>query len=595
MDESAAGVLGRKLLTSAPQILLQPSLLTKTQTWRDLQAGKDPYAAPQAPQYLLDATTCLWELVGRCLAGDGVGLGDVRSVLQALFGPSPSPVQEAAAWHALLSDPQARREPYTTLWHEISGISADPLPLFTGLLQKYECLQSTILENADVLICQHLLGSILPELSAVRALVPGARFWEVLGKPYSANIAAVQALEENGFSVNRESCLLPLRGTGAGRYLLGSFAQRHREIVRASVRRFFDEMPQSVADSTAPILVIDDGGVLIDAIGRAAFDGVTSRPIICIEQTQRGLYAARNYVSSRRQLPVGGFVVINVAQSLSKLVLESELIAKSVIENAYAWVSSLAGDGFIDGTNKNFRIGIIGYGAVGESIAQELRFHPIVQKDDIEVSDIIVYDRNRNHTAAAKRQKYTIAWSAEEMLSKSDMVIAATGGTSLDNASASYLREGTVLASASSGDVEFQNISDWESRQFGLLSEAVAIPSFDNVHGMISCHKPDGGDVYVVNGGFPVNFNGSIDPIDPGRIQLTRALMLAGVLQARGFAGEYGEQRLAGSTGEFLLANELDSFLFDSYVTLNQAQSPAHAQNRSVSAFLRSTEFNGIN
>ena len=37
---------------------------------------------------------------------------------------------------------------------------------------------------------------------------------------------------------------------------------------------------------------------------------------------------------------------------------------------------------------------------------------------------------------------------------------------------------------------------------------------------------------YLVNGGFPVNFNGGVDPIRPSRIQLTRSLLLAGAVQA---------------------------------------------------------------
>jgi hypothetical protein len=447
---------------------------------------------------------------------------------------------------------------------DIINISAAPYPLFARLKEEFAPKSAKAFESVDVLSCQHLLGSIVPEFEAIRRMLPSARFWEIIGKPYSANPAAIRVLDEYGFKVNFESSVLPERGDGASSYRLGSFAHRHREVVGASVRRFFNLMPPEIKMSSVPILVIDDGGALVNAVGRAAQMSGTTRPIVCVEQTQRGLHAAHPLTDSR-DAPSGGFAVVNVAQTLSKLVLESKLIARSVIGNLESWMSQFGVTDDVGVLDGNWRLGIVGFGSVGESIAAELRTSNV---------NAIIYDSNRNRAAGAKRQGYDVALSVEEMLDHADVIIGATGGSWLNQSCAEHLRDGAILASASSGDGEFQGLSTWKSDQMAILDSVLQVPMFDNIHGEIRCQKPDGGSVHVLNGGFPVNFNGSIDPIDPSEIQLTRTLMLAGVLQAMEFEGDESDG-LVGRTGIFNLSETLDRFLFESYTNIEESEATA--------------------
>jgi hypothetical protein len=552
MNQTTTHDLAQKLLASAPRLLRRPKLVLAQRR----ESGGTP---------LVDAVACLWDLVDGCLAGNTEAAHYALRLLCAPSDLTPNQLQDAAAWDAFLSDDRATRAPYVSLREDLAKISSQPYTLFSTLLQQYPPVDTPALRNADVLICQHLLGSIVPQLVAIRSLIPNARFWEVLGKPYSANIAAVQALKMHGFTVNSDSCSLPLRGSGADQYQLGSFFQRHRELVRSSVQRFFDSMSPDLMSSEVPILVIDDGGTLSDAVGRISAARGTKRPIVCIEQTQRGLFATRTY-SAPRHAPPGGFAVINIAQSLSKLVLESNLIAKSVIENIFSWLDLLMTGQEPITLNKNLQVGIIGYGAVGESIADEFRYYTPKLKGLDSPRTTIVYDRYNTRTAAARRNDHNIAWSVEELLSSSDIVISATGGTSLNDKSAGFLRDNAILASASSGDMEFQGIAEWPSAQRSILYGGSRQQPFDNIHGALSFRRPSG-EVHVLNGGFPVNFNGAVDPIDPAEIQLTRALMLAGVLQAIGFVGQDSE-KIVGETGEFLLASVVDHFLFETYKEL---------------------------
>jgi D-isomer specific 2-hydroxyacid dehydrogenase, NAD binding domain len=537
IDQRARYELARELLGAAPRILGQPHLLAVTVPSRDADGpvGK------------------LLAIVGRCLEGDSIALAAANELL-ASGDPRQSRIQDAAAWYALLANDLTRRSPYDELMGDITRVSAVPYPIFESVLKNYAPKETEVFDDVDVLSCQHILGSIVPQFVAIRELLPRARFWEIIGKPYSANLLAIRTLEEYGFNFNADSSILPERGDSPASYKLGSFAQRHREVVSASVRRFFNVMPQAIRMSRAPILVIDDGGVLINAVGQAAKASGTTRPIVCIEQTQRGLHAAYPLAEPRRA-PKGGFAVVNVAQTLSKLVLESNLIATSVIENVNSWISQLGMASDLETLEGDSPVGVVGFGSVGESVAQSLTSCGIAT---------VVYDWNRNRTAAAKRQGYEVALSAREVLRGTNVVIAATGGSWLNDKYAIHLQDGAILASTSSGDSEFQALASWKSDQLPILDSALQVQVFDNIHGEIRCQRSDGAVVHLVNGGFPVNFDGSLDPISPSQIQLTRALMLAGVLHALGFEGDDSEP-ITGRTGVFQLSEALDRFIFESY------------------------------
>jgi hypothetical protein len=526
--------LARAVLSNAPQILRQSWLLSDIH--QDLTAGADARA--------------LLEIVRRCAEGDNAAVQAGRRLLAA-EPLAPNLAQDAAAWNALFTEELTRSAPLGRLIADVVGPCAAPHPLLTDLLQHYPPRASCGFEQVDVLSCQHILGSVLPQYVAIRELLPGAQFWQILGKPYSANPWAIRLLEDAGFTFNHDSATLPERES----YALGSFAQRQRQLTRASVSRFFSLMPESVKLSRAPIIVIDDGGALISAVASAAKACGTTRPIACVEQTQRGLHAAHP-ATGTRTAPPGGIAIVNVAQSLSKLVLESRLIGTSVVENIQAWLSLLGVSATDDLRASSLTIGVIGFGSVGGAVAAELQAHDVVPH---------IYDSNRNRLAEAKRRRYNVALTLEDFLAGCSVIVGATNGSWLDRRTAAYLRDEVILASASSGDIEFHGLpAEWKADQLTVLDPALPSSAFDTIHGEIRMYRPDQATMHILNGGFPVNFNGALDPIDPGQIQLTRALMLAGILQIIGCDG-VDAPSLAGQTGVFALHTAFDEFLFESY------------------------------
>jgi len=116
------------------------------------------------------------------------------------------------------------------------------------------------------------------------------------------------------------------------------------------------------------------------------------------------------------------------------------------------------------------------------------------------------------------------------------LIVGCTGRPVLDREHYRHIPNGSILVSASSADVEFRA---WQLRPD---AECLGRPESwgtterrpDRNHPCFSLYRVRNGlgRFYLVNGGFPVNFSGGVDPIPPERIQLTRSLLYLGAVQA---------------------------------------------------------------
>lgn len=389
------------------------------------------------------------------------------------------------------------------------------------------------------------MGSTVAELAAIRKALPGLTFTEVMGKAYSANRLAVLAATADGLSVSGDSLDMPELGSRQ----FGSFALWHRANARALVERYIAD---DSVEKSGPLLVVDDGGALIDAVGQAVLDGKIQQAVLAVEQTTHGLFAVQRFM----KLPAArqrGFACVSVARSEAKLRLESKLIARSVAATTDYWLKLFG--------RPLRNVGIIGFGAVGAQLAREL------SSRDIEVR---IYDKNPNKLAVADTvDGFEVAWTLPELLRRSEIIVGASGGTSIDFESTQHLQDNAILVSASSGDLEFSGLARWSLRLQPVLPRAAGLAPYDLAHGLLEATPADPLDnrtIHVVNRGFPVNFDGSPDPIPASEIQLTRALILGAVLQAAG--GVDGEP-LSGKTGLFELDRSVDHYVVEQYNKIN--------------------------
>jgi 3-hydroxyisobutyrate dehydrogenase and related beta-hydroxyacid dehydrogenases len=195
----------------------------------------------------------------------------------------------------------------------------------------------------------------------------------------------------------------------------------------------------------------------------------------------------------------------------------------------------------LDGSNPNHRIGVIGLGTVGEDLARRLVAGG---------HSVNAYDKDRRllgGLAGAYR-----CGSLRELFEASTYVLGCTGEDLLNGATwLSGLQGDRILASCSSEDVEFRSLlrrSAGSAHLHPFKSVEIRLP-----HGSIK----------VLRGGFPANFTGAKNSGPIALIQVTRALLLAGVFQAaRLVSGPF-----AGLPRRIMLDPELQAIVGRAFIT----------------------------
>lgn len=360
---------------------------------------------------------------------------------------------------------------------------------------------------------QHLMGSTATLVDAlVRDRIAPPSIC-LLGKPYSTNRRVAEFLSSKGYDVHPSSHRQAIEEPHDE-----ALERRVRAVLHTCMERFFAGRP----GPTGRVVVIDDGGHAIASLHEPEFAAFLPH-CVCVEQTRNGIRRL-DHVDLR--VPV-----INVAESTAKLEHESPLIAESVKIELFRELVAIESGGIPLGR----RALILGYGAIGRRVAARLHGCGF---------DVRVFDPSGLNASLAAQHGFEFAPDLREVLPWASLVVGCTGTTSLDTAEYPLIPDGCILVSTSSSDIEFKawqlraageslgSPRAWQGRaaREGELTgswRGVRHPCFDLVR-----VRRAGATFYVVHGGFPVNFIGTVDPIPPRLIQLTRALLYAGAVQA---------------------------------------------------------------
>jgi hypothetical protein len=232
-----------------------------------------------------------------------------------------------------------------------------------------------------------------------------------------------------------------------------------------------------IAQRSSRMLILDEGGLIHGAVASLGLQAVG------VEQTTNGMRDSWSYP------------VVLVARCGAKLVFESQIIANGIVRK-------LASLGLINSKNK---FGVIGMGALGEALFKKL---------DSIGEYVEAYDKIKNAPHHSTRNS---------LLKNSDVLLGCTGKQSVTLNDLPLLKKSVVLASCSSGQKEFENIATLHARPSSY--ETLEVPVSD-------------GTAYVLNGGYPVNFDRQKEWETDDEIWLTRSLMLAGANQALSLWGE---------------------------------------------------------
>jgi S-adenosylhomocysteine hydrolase len=391
----------------------------------------------------------------------------------------------------------------------IDACELDSLPV----LDQFAMFSETaVLKNCCLVAVQHLVDVNMYLIRQIQQLGISPANILITGKPYSTDLRCVWKMREWGYVVHQNSYEMVLN-------------QPLKATLQTAV---FDLLTHAFAwasqHSNRKVILLDDGGVAIRMIHELLPFRNHLAQFVAVEQTSRGIFELENIKL--------GIPVVNVAQSWAKKSIESQFIGQSVVRRILEKLHAL--NQLISGN----QVLILGYGAVGQAVATTL--------DNAGGYQLSFYDSNMmlSRTIAAN---IFPASNKKEALASADIIIGCSGRTSIHAIEYSLLKEGAVLFSGSSSDIEFEawHLRAQFKRHHWLISQ--------DEHGFDQMHHPNGlvhlGDpadpshylfpiqlksgqaVYLVNGGCPVNFN-TREGTPKEEIQLTMALLYAAVLQA---------------------------------------------------------------
>jgi S-adenosylhomocysteine hydrolase len=367
------------------------------------------------------------------------------------------------------------------------------------------------LHNVGMVCLQHLVettGSLFEELIGL-GLNPDHTF--ILGKLYSTNPSVESRLRELGFQV------LPSRAPNAwGTY------ETHLQV---EIEEMWNNAASKFRSSSVDqIVALDDGGCVLASVPRSVR---LSLPVTGVEQTMSGIALQ---VAGQVHIPV-----VQVATSAVKKLLEPFLIQQAVFQR----VSQR------EFFRREISCGVVGLGSIGTAVLAAL-----LERN----SSVNVFDKQEDIANGGLPPGVVRCSSLEELFRKSDCIFGCSGTDLLKGADWWKSISGSkVLVSCSSHDREFQTIlkslNDDQKKQSNKLADTVV--------------RTQGGEWLVMRGGFPANFDGSLESVAEADIQLTRALLMGGILDA----AQLGTKP-DGGYSSLMLSPRLQSFVVNQWLDL---------------------------
>lgn len=304
-------------------------------------------------------------------------------------------------------------------------------------------------------IIQHLLDDT--EYFIRTLLKYGFQVGKVVGIEYSSEPKVTERLQEEGIDV-----------------IVPQFSEIEIAVKHALDSEFMERSEESVNR----FLIHEVGGYCAPYLKDRA-DILTKRCIGIVEETKQGLW---------HYLDIGFFPipVMEIADSKLKIVEArhvGEAVSRAVEFDLLELGVSLCG----------YYVGVLGFGDIGASVAASLRGRGAI---------VSCYDPNPLKAIDAKMQGF--GWPGREHVIKdSELIIGATGTNSIAYDEIPILKDGAVLSSASSRNLEFP------VEQITMTSHrSIPLTEFITEFTM-----PWEKRIRIANRGFPVNFRGRSLPL----------------------------------------------------------------------------------
>jgi D-isomer specific 2-hydroxyacid dehydrogenase, NAD binding domain len=331
------------------------------------------------------------------------------------------------------------------------------------------------LNDHVIIIHTHLLPNSVPLFRHLAHLVGVNRVY-IVGKPYSTIRKAFLQLALAGIEV------IPVSMKPGLPY---SFSIK--EAMEVLWHKVFEARK---VDGFGKLLILDDGGDIWTSI---PWDRVGDLKISGTEQTQRGV---SRIVNTKLKLPP----IVCVATCGIKKEMESVFIAQSVTRKLNQSLDL-----------EHQKIGVLGMGNIGHSIYTDLVANG---------HECYYYDPINKDFGSGKYE------SMDSLIDSVDVVIGATGLDVLNQIPFERIYGNKTLISVSSADIEFASILNFAQNTNTDPFETIEVQIHENLN------------FTILNGGYPINFDRTIDSTPDDEIVLTRCLLYIGIMQAEEILSE---------------------------------------------------------
>lgn len=398
----------------------------------------------------------------------------------------------------------------TSIAHQSFDLPPIHLPVLDALLhQALDVGCKGSLEKTAIYYVHHPLQTSINVIDSLIQLGARPNNIFIVGKRYSECDAVVSSLIKRG--VHYQPCSMQ---TSIGNYA-ASFIR--------DINWLWAKLIDQVSPDVEQILILDHGGHAITYLPLMLLERYK---IIGIEKTTAGFINS----DKRGHPPIP---IIDMANSAAKRFLESPLIAEAIVNKILTHLPQNKADHLF---------GVVGLGAIGQSVIKHLQSMGC---------RLIAYDIDKAQLSQFEGQTGIHCTNDLATLIASSDYIFGCSGRDITEGRLEQFRLSSrhkTLISCSSEDKEFLSLLQMINQQLA--------PCYDPLDD-IAYKTQLGANIHLIRGGFPVNFDSTGESVPANDIQLTRSLVLAGVLQAIAYFNdssiENGVYALDATTQQFII------------------------------------------
>jgi S-adenosylhomocysteine hydrolase len=386
------------------------------------------------------------------------------------------------------------------------------LPILEKLIDHALMKKQFSLRDIAIVYVHHPLKTSVNLIDSMVRLGAMPKNIFVLGKKYSECETVVQQITRYG--VHYQPCSTQI---GLGQYNL-SFTR--------DINLLWKKVSDNLGKDIKKLLILDHGGYATSFIPVPI---LKQYKVIAVEKTTAGLIKFKD-----QGLPP--FPLISVADCAAKKILESPLIAETIINKLLTLIPK---------NPDTAKCGIIGFGAIGKAIVIKLLSMNY---------KVMIYDRHFQSSKPLEGVTFTDKFN--ELVEFSDYIFGCTGREAIKTIEPFvHAEKDKTLISCSSEDKEFLPLLKAIQRKNNKLVQDPFVE--------VRYITAKGATIRILKGGFPVNFDHSGESVPPRDIQLTRALALTSIIQAIQF---FNKKSLLNKAGIYALDAKTQQFLSNEWL-----------------------------